>query len=335
MVLRKQSRGFARAWTLALGLTIATVTGCSSGHSSSQGFGSTVAPSLSGTTGSVTKPVVVTPTPVKPGGPGTVTPPPKPPTPPAPPAPPPPKPPTPPAPPPPKPPAPPPLPTLVVNPPKPKPVPATGIRKKVHSKGTRARGIDVSVWQGTIDWNKVAKSGVKFAIARVSHGVKIKDTQFKRNWLEIKKKGLVRGAYQYFMPNQSATQQANIICNAIGKLGPGDLPPVLDIEERAGMSGAAIKKAIDTWVKIVKKKTGLTPIVYTSPGFWNPLGVKLTGVDLWVAHWGVSSPTRPAGWGDWWFWQKSATGKVPGIKGNVDLDEFHGTFSDLKKFVGK
>ncbi|MEZ0227310.1 MAG: glycoside hydrolase family 25 protein, partial [Planctomycetota bacterium] len=144
-----------------------------------------------------------------------------------------------------------------------------------------ARGVDVSVWQGTIDWNKVAKSGVKFAICRVSHGTKIKDTQFKRNWQEIKKKGLVRGVYQYFIPSQSATQQANMLCNAIGKLGPGDLPPVLDVEERAGASPAQIKKAIETWVKIVKKKTGLAPIIYTSPGFWNPLGIKVSGVDLW------------------------------------------------------
>src|SRR5581483_9551270 len=80
-------------------------------------------------------------------------------------------------------------------------------------------------------------------------------------------------------------------------------------------------------------KTGLTPIIYTSPGFWNGLGVKApAGVQLWVANWGVSSPRVPSGWSGWAFWQWSDTSSVPGVS-NADSDVFNGSVAQLQAYA--
>jgi lysozyme len=216
-----------------------------------------------------------------------------------------------------------------------KPAPApSGVRRVVRHNGTRARGIDVSEFQGTIDWAQVKSAGMSFAIARVSDGLGHQDPTFERNWSEMKAHGLVRGVYQFFRPEENATQQADALVAKVGKLEAGDLPPVLDVEVTDGVSGSRIGDQIATWAAEIRKKTGLTPMVYTAPGFWNGLGVTASKDTLWVADWGVSTPTAPRGWSDWEFWQFADDTHVAGIGGAVDGDEFHGTVDDLKAFVG-
>jgi GH25 family lysozyme M1 (1,4-beta-N-acetylmuramidase) len=74
-------------------------------------------------------------------------------------------------------------------------------------------------------------------------------------------------------------------------------------------------------------------MIYTSPGFWSPLGYGASQTTLWVAHWGVTHPLVPGSWSDYTFWQYSDSGSVAGISGAVDLDEFHGDKADLDDFL--
>lgn len=205
--------------------------------------------------------------------------------------------------------------------------------------GPRAKGIDVSKWQGTIDWAQVKADGIDFAIARTSHGFNDRDATFTRNWVGMKANGIVRGVYHYLLPQQDAVAQADLMVdmiNAAGGLEPTDLSPVLDLEDRGGLTAAQVMAKADAFLARVRARTGRYPMIYCSPGFWNPLAAAPHSDNpLWVAHWGVAAPTIPSGWRAWTFWQTSATGRVAGINANVDTDFFNGSVADLKVYAGR
>lgn len=185
-------------------------------------------------------------------------------------------------------------------------------------------GVDVSTYQGTIDWAKVKASGRAFAITRVGDGLG-GDNTFDANWAGIKAVGMVRGAYQYFRAGDDPKQQADILLAKIGTPADGDLPPTLDLETLDGQSAATVVANVKTWLSYVKMKTGRTPMVYTSPGFWPSIGnPDLSAYVLWVAHWGTTCPSMPTGWTTWQFHQDSDNGSVSGISGGVDTDVFNG-----------
>ncbi len=201
---------------------------------------------------------------------------------------------------------------------------------KVCAAGPTVKGIDVSYYQGTIDWQAVASSGVAFAITRLNDG-SYHDPQFERNWSEIKAKGLVRGAYQFFEPNDDATWQANLVVNAVGRLGSDDLPVMLDVEWTAGTPNAA---ELSTWLHVVEAGTGKKPMIYTAVGYWNQyFNGQFGDYPLVVANYGVSCPNLPNSWSGWNFWQWGGAG-VPGIAGNVDQNVFNGTLEQLHAFAG-
>lgn len=196
-------------------------------------------------------------------------------------------------------------------------------------------GIDVSYYQGNIDWAKV-KTAKDFAIARVSDGSYL-DTKFDQNWAGMKSAGIIRGAYQFFEPGQDATTQANIMIQKMVGFGPGDLPPMLDMEVTGGQSAATITAKIHTWVDKIKAATGRTPLIYTGKYFWDP-NVQTTDFASFplviAAYVKPNCPNTPNAWNNWTMWQYNSNGSIPGISGNVDVDEFNGTLEDLKKLAG-
>ncbi len=198
--------------------------------------------------------------------------------------------------------------------------------------GSTVKGVDVSVYQGSIDWTSVKGAGVDFAFARVSDGTANPDSTFAANWAGMKSAGVVRGVYQFFRASVDPTTQANLLLSAVGTLEASDLAPVADVEVMDGVSGATLVANLATWVSVIRSKTGRTPIVYTAPGFWNALpGTgQFGGETLWVANWQVSCPDTPTPWTAWKFWQNADNGSVPGISGAVDTDEFNGTLAELQ-----
>ena len=193
-------------------------------------------------------------------------------------------------------------------------------------------GIDVSHWQGAIDWAQVAAAGKRFAIAKATDGQGYVDPTYATNKAAAELNGIAFGAYHFARPDRTANDAVleadHFVDNA--DLGPGNLIPVLDIEKNEdNMSQAKITAWILAWLDRVTARLGVRPMVYTSPNGWlvrtgDTTAVAAAGYTvLWVAHWGVSSPTVPAqDWNGngWTFWQYSSTGSVAGIQGNVDLD---------------
>ncbi len=203
---------------------------------------------------------------------------------------------------------------------------------KSCASGQTVEGIDVSKWDGTINWKSVKSSGKAFAFIRVSDGVNSPDGTFATNWKNAKAAGVYRGVYQYFEASQDPTAQAKLLLNALGS-DLGELPAVIDVEVTDGMSASTIRSRVDTWSSVVAKGTGRTPIVYVSPGFWPSVGGSKESDNLWVANWGTSCPTLPSAWSSWVFWQYSDTGSVSGISGQVDLNRFNGSLADLATFA--
>ena len=200
--------------------------------------------------------------------------------------------------------------------------------------GNKVYGIDVSYYQGTINWSAVKAAGKQFALIRVSDGTGFKDPQFLNNWRNAKAAGLTVGAYQFFRPGQDVTAQADLIVNQLISVGfgAGDIPPVIDVEVKDGVSNANIIARVNSWLQRVRSRTGRLPVLYTSPGFWSGLGNPTPSPlpYLWDAHWTSACPSLPPAWGRLRFWQYSSTGRVSGISGNVDLDVYNGTLAELR-----
>ncbi len=203
-------------------------------------------------------------------------------------------------------------------------------------------GIDVSHHQGTVNWHAVAESGVDFAFAKATEGLSFVDPQFASNWAGMKNAGILRGAYHFFRPMKSVAAQIENFLRTVGEIAPGDLSPVLDLEEAPVPNGdewesippdERVPLALQ-WLQAVENQLGRKPIVYVRRGFIAqelPHADPLGQFPLWIAHYtSRPAPILPTVWSNWTFWQHTDGGKVNGIGGHVDLDRFNGALEDLQ-----
>jgi lysozyme len=193
-------------------------------------------------------------------------------------------------------------------------------------------GIDVSHFNGTVDWSRVAAGGIAFAYAKATEGMHTRDARFEANYDGIKASNLLRGAYHFFHAELDAAAQANNFLSVVSALAPGDLPPMLDVEAAPdGLSAASIAAGVRIWLDAVQQALGRTPVLYTSASFSKEFSV----FPLWVAHYTTRpSPNLPAGFSDFTFWQFDEHQTVDGISGSVDMDRFNGSLEDLKQLSG-
>lgn len=201
-------------------------------------------------------------------------------------------------------------------------------------------GIDVSHWQGAIDWAKVKAAGKDFAIIKASEGTTWTDSRFAGNWRETKQEGIVRGAYHYFRPGLDNGAQAANFYRVVGEPQPGDLIPWLDVEDfKTSVNGQAMspqRTAVDVSETLLHmdKLFGLRVGVYTGLWFWDQLPVAVVDRPLWVAFWysdgKPGNPKLPKGFGEWHIHQYTSKGRVPGISGDVDLNWMPGAIGALQ-----
>jgi lysozyme len=169
------------------------------------------------------------------------------------------------------------------------------------SETARLNGIDVSEFQGEIDWQAVKASGVVFAFARALEGETIIDSRFADSWEDMKEAGIVRGAYDFYVADDSVESQVENF-TALVTLEPGDLVPMVDIET-ASLGGqpatADLVSDFHQYLDLMEAHYGVKPIIYTDPDFWNEnLDDSFGDYALWVAVYDVDSPTLPDGWSD-------------------------------------
>ena len=208
-----------------------------------------------------------------------------------------------------------------------------------NTLSTKIPGIDVSTYQGKVDWQRVKQAGVKFVFAKATEGATFKDKRFKENISSARSAGLYCGAYHFFRPKTALGPQVDNFINSIHAVG-GTVLPALDLEVPAdwrNIPRADRVKLVKEWLDQVESALGIKPVIYLSSSF--PGDVlsnvhELAAYQLWLAHYtNHPSPAVPAPWQHYTFWQHSDKGKVDGILGNVDLNWFNGTVVDLEKVM--
>jgi lysozyme len=197
------------------------------------------------------------------------------------------------------------------------------------------RGIDVSRYQGTIDWAAVAASGISFAFIKATEGGDHRDPRFAENWAGAAGANVLRGGYHFFtFCTPGAAQAANLM--AVVPVDPTALPPAVDVEFagncRKWGSTERIQRELDVFLALVEHTYGRGPIVYfTRKSYEQVLDGRLAG----HATWARSLFGRPrARFGPWTFWQYAHNGRVPGIDGLVDLNVFRGSPDALRALRG-
>jgi len=209
-----------------------------------------------------------------------------------------------------------------------------------YPEGYEIHGIDISHYQGNIDWDDVQSARindcpVRFVFIKATEGSDKIDDKFNYNFYQAREHGIVRGAYHFWSNKTTPRAQAQHFLNNV-KLEEGDLPPVLDVETKPqDMSDLEFQQQLLTWLNIVEYHYKVKPIIYTYHKFkMKHLSDSLFDkYPYWIAHYYVDSVTYR---GKWKFWQHTDCGKVDGIKGYVDFDIYNGSYYDLKQLtIGK
>lgn len=180
-------------------------------------------------------------------------------------------------------------------------------------------GIDVSIYQGAINWSAVAKSGVKFAYLRATYGKDSVDPTFAHNRAQAKAAGIKVGAYHFAYPELNSAEDEAAHFLSIAAPVTGELLPALDFEKVLDVAWAA------RFVSIIQKQIGVYPILYASSSWLPTLGKNDTVAKcpVWQADYGVNNGTlhpMPAIYRKPVIHQYTSVGAVEGIKGHVDRD---------------
>ena len=203
-----------------------------------------------------------------------------------------------------------------------------------YPEGYEIHGIDISHFQGKIDWDRLLAnatidgSPVRFIIVKATEGASKVDANFNDNFSQIREYGFIRGAYHFWSNKSSAREQAYFFLKKV-HLENGDLPPVLDIEHApSDLSIADFQTNVLTWLHIVEDKYHVKPIIYTYYKFKQKYlsAPVFDDYPYWIAHYYVDKVEYK---GKWKFWQHTDRGVLPGIKGNVDFNIYNGSYYDL------
>ena len=196
----------------------------------------------------------------------------------------------------------------------------------------KAIGIDVSHYQGRIDWKQVKfinheKYPIAFVFVRATQGCDTNDRQFEKNWQQTKANNFIRGAYHYYRPNENSIQQAENFIATV-RLTKGDLPPVLDIEKMPeNQSIENLKIGLRRFLEKIEKHYKVQPIIYCGERYYTEfLKAEFSEYAFWIANYNFIDTEINA---DFRFWQFTEQARVEGISEKVDVNIFNGNCNDL------
>lgn len=190
-------------------------------------------------------------------------------------------------------------------------------------KGFHTHGIDISQYQGDIDWDLLCAPQdsdirISFVYMRATMGMRT-DKKFTTNWKEAQTHGLKRGAYLYFHPNKDGKKQAELFIKKVGSL-QDCLPPVVDIEKTHKTDKALLKKRLQSCLNVLHNYYGTRPLIYTYTTFYRDyLGEAFDDYPLWIAHYEREDKPDYIR-REWDIWQHSEHGRIAGISEYVDFN---------------
>ena len=192
------------------------------------------------------------------------------------------------------------------------------------SGDTIYEGIDVSSWQGEIDFSQVKASGIEVVYIKSSEGFRSVDSYFEQNYTNAKNAGLKVGFYHYVTARsvEDAVKQAQFFVSTISGKNP-DCKLAMDFESFGSLGREEINQIALTFMQTVKNVSGKDVIIYSDEYNANStFESNLAIYPLWVAQYEVSEPTVREHWSNWAGWQYTDRGEVPGISSYVDRDKF-------------
>lgn len=210
-------------------------------------------------------------------------------------------------------------------------------------------GVDVSRYQGAMDWERAYLEGVRFAAIRATVGDYYTDPNFNKNWIRARAAGIAVSAYHVVAPADSAgrrisaEKQIGLFASVLdGRRA--DFSLVLDCELTRGCSVSEITKTIQFCAANVILLDERNPMMYTRATWWDVNVARNEGwsdFELWVAHYNawVDAPDLPKDWSTWRLWQWSADGNNQGAtygasSRDIDLDRFNGSEKDFNRWIG-
>lgn len=198
-------------------------------------------------------------------------------------------------------------------------------RQRGGHEGNYTRGIDVSHYQGRINWAEAARDHhVQFVYLKASEGANNQDDTYEYNLREARRHGLKVGPYHFFRPNVDPNAQFR---NMMSVVDPKkiDLLPMIDVEVQGGVSMATFHARLERLLELVTKEFGKRPIIYTGKNFYNKYmyGGRYSRYKFWIAAYSFEEPMLYDD-DDYLIWQYSGQGSVRGIRGNVDMNRFVG-----------
>ncbi|WP_331376814.1 glycoside hydrolase family 25 protein [Sinorhizobium chiapasense] len=199
-------------------------------------------------------------------------------------------------------------------------------------------GVDVSRWQGDINWAKLRTQGANFAYIKATDGGDHLDPMFKKNWRRAKEAGLKRGAYHFFYWCRTAGEQADWFIRNVPREA-GALPPVIDVEWNGESSckrrpsRERVLEKMQVFMDKLERYYGQRPIIYTAPDFYRDnLKGAFPNHPFWLRS-VAAHPSKVYPGRKWLFWQYSGSGLSHGVDGRIDLNVFHGSENDWHRWV--
>lgn len=197
--------------------------------------------------------------------------------------------------------------------------------REVSDTATRIyQGIDVSVYQGDINFEQVKAHGIEVVYIRAGEGSGYIDSRFEQNYEKARNAGMKIGYYHYVtaVNTEEAARQAEFFYSLI-KGKTIDCYPAMDFESFGGLSKAEVNEIARTYIETLSRLLGYSAAIYTDvyniETLWDS---SFSAYPLWVAEYGTGTPENIGAWDDWSGFQYSDRGNVSGIYGNVDLDYF-------------
>ena len=183
--------------------------------------------------------------------------------------------------------------------------------------------IDVSHWQGEIDWKKVYESGIRYAYIKISQGKDLADDRCRENIRKARAAGIRVGVYHFFSTNCSAQEQFRWFCKHYRE-EEMDLRPMLDVERNKGLSKEELQQQVGAFMDACEAKFGYRPVLYSYQIFYNRwLASAFWQETLMLALYREDRAPITDGKGHAAIWQYSDHGRINGIKGRVDMNKFH------------
>jgi lysozyme len=213
------------------------------------------------------------------------------------------------------------------------------ILNSLNVKKYDIKGIDVSAYQGVIDWNTLSKNDISFVFIKATEGSSFVDERFAYNFSEAQKTPLSVGAYHFFSyDSEGKTQAENFINNVVAF--EGMLPPVIDLEfygdkESNPPKRADVERQLKSMLDILEAHYGQKPIIYaTEKSYKLYLSNDYKEYDIWIRN--VISKPKISDDREWTFWQYTNRDRLDGYKGEekyIDVNVFNGNYDDYTSYL--